>query len=390
MVFLFVIGVYDEKKQELPYFDEEYVAGHLVDLGHTVLSVVWREQAALFSSLSSSNDNASSPTSSLDLSSLSSVKELIQQTILPLENTRLRLPSPPKEPVWAKLTPCQIERKDFERVIVLPRCVWNYLHFAPEFVSWVSALSKIPKTLQLTLNDPDILLSNYDKHYLTQGEWEKAGVQPVPSFPFSKEEARRLLPCVVKPFVSNGSVDTFLIKNEEELASLSDLLDRKPIEQNKNPEDYWMLQPFAPQIAKGEISLMFCAGDLVHAVVKKPHPSDFRVQEEFQGQSDPIDPETMQKGLLDFGRKVLKVYEQIFGHPVAYGRVDLIPHQEALSRAEQGSGVSAGWRGLDPSLDFLLCEVELIEPYYFYQRSSAPVENSDRFVSLLLDLIHTL
>ena len=99
-----------------------------------------------------------------------------------------------------------------------------------------------------------------------------------------------------------------------------------------------MLQPFMPQVVEeGEWSLLFFAGEFSHAVLKRPRGDDFRVQAEFGGSADPVEPPA---ALRDGAARVLEAVEG----PWLYARVDGV-------RAKDGG--------------FLLMELEMLEPSLF-------------------------
>jgi glutathione synthase/RimK-type ligase-like ATP-grasp enzyme len=45
----------------------------------------------------------------------------------------------------------------------------------------------------------------------------------------------------------------------------------------------YLIQPFLPEVAEGEYSLVFLEGEFSHMAVKKPQAGDFRVQHELGG-----------------------------------------------------------------------------------------------------------
>jgi hypothetical protein len=97
-----------------------------------------------------------------------------------------------------------------------------------------------------------------------------------------------------------------------------------------------MLQKFMDAITtEGEWSLIFFAGAFSHAILKRPKPGDFHVQNDFGGTSHIADPPP--NVLASATRAVLAV------DPTVYARVDGI--------------VEAG--------QFRLMELELIEPMLF-------------------------
>ena len=101
-------------------------------------------------------------------------------------------------------------------------------------------------------------------------------------------------------------------------------------------ERLFLAQPFVPEIADGEWSLIYFDGVFSHAVVKRPQPGDFRVQDEFGGRAtaEPAPPD-----LVATGSRVLAALP---ARPL-YARVD----------------------GVVTRHGFLLLELELLEPALF-------------------------
>ncbi len=52
-----------------------------------------------------------------------------------------------------------------------------------------------------------------------------------------------------------------------------------------------MIQPYMPGIAaEGEYSLFYFGGKFSHSIIKRPAEGDFRVQDQFGGYEEAIDP----------------------------------------------------------------------------------------------------
>lgn len=101
-----------------------------------------------------------------------------------------------------------------------------------------------------------------------------------------------------------------------------------------------LVQPFVEEItAKGEWSLIFFAGELSHAVLKRPRAGDFRVQNEYGGSAEAA---RAPRALVDDARDVLATIRE----PWLYARVD----------------------GVERDGRLLLMELELTEPSLFLDR----------------------
>jgi hypothetical protein len=116
-----------------------------------------------------------------------------------------------------------------------------------------------------------------------------------------------------------------------------------------------LVQPFLSQIqSDGELSLIYIGGDFSHAVLKKAKPGDFRVQDEFGGTSQLVQP-----------------------------------HQSALESADLLAKLKAGLLyarvdGVMVDGEFLLMEWELIEPSLFLGEFPPSVE---AFASALVEVV---
>ncbi|MCH7415212.1 glutathione synthetase [Belliella sp. R4-6] len=229
--------------------------------------------------------------------------------------------------------------------ILLLKSPWDYFDRFDEFQKWCSkvATQKIP-----LINNIDIVLWNADKHYLK--EIEAAGYSIVQTYFLEKgnslmgfEEFFDLFHTdnlIIKPTISGGAKNTFHVNKENWREIVFVVEDLLKIES-------FMVQPFIGEVVNvGEYSYIFFNGKFSHAVLKSAKSGDFRVQHFFGGQISTIQPSEDQLGYLqnlvnDFAKGTL------------YARVD---------------GV---WRGGE----FLLMELELIEPYLFLCKSPSGLDN---------------
>ena len=78
-----------------------------------------------------------------------------------------------------------------------------------------------------------------------------------------------------------------------------------------------LVQPFLPEIADGEVSLIYFGGELSHAVRKTPDPSDWRVQVQYGGANTVHAPRPAE---LAAGEAALRALPA----PPLYARVDLV------------------------------------------------------------------
>jgi hypothetical protein len=116
-----------------------------------------------------------------------------------------------------------------------------------------------------------------------------------------------------------------------------------------------MIQPFLSEVPNhGEWSLVFIGGEYSHSVLKRAAPGDFRVQWEYGGTAIGARPGPV---MLQAAKRIVASLAE----PAEYARVD---------------GILCGD-------EFVLMELELIEPVLFLRLGSA----ADRFVEAILNLI---
>ena len=216
--------------------------------------------------------------------------------------------------------------------MTMPLMAWGYHRNTPH---WYAQLDR---WASLAFANPVAVLRwNTDKRYLL--DCAAKGVPVVPTRFHETMSAADLDAAraafgtgavVVKPPISAGSDDTWLLKAGEALPAAA--LGRA-----------MLVQPMMPDIlTHGELSLFYLGGTLAHAIVKRPTGGDFRVQPQFGGQSEAIfAPEA-----------ATSVAEQALASvpgDLLYARVDLV-----------GDG-----RG-----GFDIMELELIEPWLYLKRAA--------------------
>jgi len=224
---------------------------------------------------------------------------------------------------------------------VLIRSCWDYHLRLPEFLAWIASLEQAGVRVW---NPPAMLRWNADKIYLR--DLERKGVAIVPTLWPEKgfqlqQELRKYswTKAVIKPRVSATAYRTVLTSAGEtnEAQALADDLLRGPGA---------MVQEFMEEVStRGEWSLIFFSGKFSHAVLKIPKAGDFRVQHDFGGAEhiakapDPV---------IQAASRSLAALE---GVPL-YARVD----------------------GVESGSQFLLMELELIEPALFLKLAEGAAE----------------
>ncbi|MCX2575602.1 ATP-grasp domain-containing protein [Pedobacter sandarakinus] len=237
--------------------------------------------------------------------------------------------------------------------IAILKSPWDYFDLFSDFVCWLDLMEQ--KKIKL-LNPIEVVRWNMDKHYLKQ--IAEAGLAIVPSIFLNKNTnvdlASYLLhfntdKLIVKPCISGGAKNTFKV-TAEHVTALNEQLNKLLTE-----EDF-IVQPFLPEILdQGEWSFIFFNGRFSHALIKQAKPGDFRVQPAFGGSVHPQQPT---KELIDTAAQ----YVNHFAKGCLYARVD----------------------GTFVNDNFLLMELELIEPFLFLNTDQ---QNYERYYQALMKLL---
>ncbi|WP_017672003.1 hypothetical protein [Blastomonas sp. AAP53] len=216
--------------------------------------------------------------------------------------------------------------------LVLPLMAWGYHRDLPR---WQAQLDRWQG--KRFLNPLEVLRWNTDKRYLLELAAKSVAIVPTRFHEALREsnlaDARAAIggaDLVIKPPVSAGSDHTWLLRGA--VPCPAEALGRA-----------MLVQPMMPAIAtEGEYSLFWLAGDFAHAIVKRPAAGDFRVQGQFGGQSQAIDPPAAAKALA------LATLAAIDAE-LLYARVDMV-----------GDGEGG----------YCLMEIELIEPWLSLDRTA--------------------
>jgi glutathione synthase/RimK-type ligase-like ATP-grasp enzyme len=216
--------------------------------------------------------------------------------------------------------------------MVIIRSAWDYYHQPAAFASWIDSLDQAGVPLW---NTPRVVRANLDKRYLAT--LADAGVAIVPTLWLDAGQTVDLpallaqqgwTEAVIKPVVSAGAHRTHLVT-----AASQQLFDVSVARAAT------MLQPYLPEIeTDGEWSLVYLGGTFSHAVRKVPRPGDFRVQPQHGGQTRRETPPATVCAAAD------RLLRQV-PDPMLYARVD----------------------GVERDGQFLLMELELIEPRLFFE-----------------------
>lgn len=226
--------------------------------------------------------------------------------------------------------------------LVVLKSTWDYHKNIAAFYAWLDNLTQ--RKIRV-LNPVDVVKWNSNKHYLK--EIANKHFAAIPSLFLSKgsvvsEDLFNYFGTdnlVLKPCVSAGAENTVLVNRDDwsdKSEGIAALLRQEDL----------MVQPFVNEIRNGEWSFIFFGEKFSHCILKTPKPGDFRVQEHLGGTVGFPQPDT---------RHLQQASEYIrsFAAGTLYARVD----------------------GVLVNDSFRLMELELIEPYLFFNGNKTLMEN---------------
>lgn len=251
-----------------------------------------------------------------------------------------------------------VDWRAFDAVVI--RTTWDYFERLSAFKAWLERLEALPVKV---LNPVSTMLVNADKTYLK--DLAASGVKTIPTAWIDRgasasalRAALAALPwdeVVIKPSVSAGAYRT-------ERTTAAALRADPTLAEEIVGDAHALIQPFMPEVlSAGEWSFLFFGDEFSHAVVKKPKAGDYRVQWTHGGRHEKAEPAA---AVLAQATAAFKASKDLAGSGAdrLYTRVD---------------GIVRGG-------DFFVIEVELIEPYLFFEEDQAAPE---RFVGALAALL---
>ena len=223
---------------------------------------------------------------------------------------------------------------DFDLIVI--RTTWNYYKQISAFEKFLDLLEKSGAKVY---NPVNLIKWNMDKKYLQ--ELQSDGFDIIPTlFVFNGEEdtfeqavAKGWKQIVLKPMISAGSYDTFVI-DADDPEKFYELKNKYYVNRP------YLLQEFIPEIVTGEVSTLHFANGYGYSVTKVPKAGDYRVQFQYGG-----------------------VYHLQEVNPVI---------ENISSRLAEKLGNSTLYRRLDgiwKNDKFLIMELELIEPDLYLNMS---------------------
>lgn len=223
------------------------------------------------------------------------------------------------------------------------RSTWDYTARLPEFLA---ALDSLVAAGVPVLNALPVVHWNAHKGYLISLADSGVPVVPTALVPQGTADVAALArwpQVIVKPAVSAGARGVARFPGGsagagEHLRALSEAGDV-------------LVQPFLPEVADGERSLVFVDGHFTHAVRKQPADGEFRVQEQHGGTNHPVEASPADLRLADLALAAVPA-ETLAGSGLLYARVDVVGPVDVP----------------------LLMELELIEPGLFLELAQAAVD----------------
>ena len=236
------------------------------------------------------------------------------------------------------------------------RSTWDYFDQFSNFRNWLD----IVKDQCFLINPYEQINWNLDKHYLLDLQKKDLPIVESVFVPKKKEldletisKSKNWKNIVVKPTISGAARHTYHLKKNEIKNFQNKWLSLT------NDEDF-MVQEFQKNIlSSGEIAVMLFGGEYSHSVLKKAKKGDFRVQDDFGGSVEIINPSTE---IIDLAEKTVKSLKTM---PL-YARVDII---------------------LDNGNSPVISELELIEPELWFRFKE---ESAYKLAEIVKDFLNKL
>ena len=246
------------------------------------------------------------------------------------------------------------ERVDWTQFdLIIMKTPWDYVQKIDTFNSWLDKLEHLNVRV---LNPIKTIRWNSNKIYLQELQRNKVTI--VPTIWFEKTDSLDLANIfdhfnaeriIIKPWISSTARHTYLLTREEATSKTDELKELLKVEA-------LMAQPFLKEVQSvGEYSVLFFNGKYSHTVLKTPKKGDFRVQYDYGGIINQVEPP---KKLLASAQAIVDK----FAKGCLYTRVD----------------------GLNVNDEFTLMEFELIEPNLFLDKSEGSYERYYEAIHALL------
>lgn len=241
--------------------------------------------------------------------------------------------------IGADIVSWQDETLDYSKYdALLITSMWGYQNFIEDLEKWLSKIAGAK-----LLNCEEIIRNNYDKVKqikrlrkvklpITPTTIIDKGIlgKPGESMPTDIDKYFSEFPVVVKPNISSGGENTFLLRNRSDLKIILEKL------QTINIKREILVQPFLEEIENGEISVVAIDKKIINAVIRFPGVIDksggYKVK--------PIAISDLDKNIIELCNRVIESEDQ----RQLYIRIDIVVQKNAIT----------------------IMEVELFEPQLFY------------------------
>ena len=233
----------------------------------------------------------------------------------------------------------EIRWKNFDVVII--RAAYNYHEALQGFAEWLVIVEALGVEI---FNSKDVLIWSAHKSYLL--DLQEEGVKIVDTLvvrqgqKYAHDPARfKSRQVIVKPAEgsSGHKVKKFINSETSDIEEyIRDLLGQADV----------LVQSFMEEIKDGEANLVFFDKKFSHAAVRKPSASDYRANLKYGGSEAVYLPSDL---VVEQAQNILRK----IGADLLYARVD----------------------GLVLGGEFILTELELIEPYLFFEMSKDSCAN---------------
>ncbi len=231
----------------------------------------------------------------------------------------------------------------FDAIII--RATWDYFERPQEFNQWLDRLEPLAHKVW---NPLSVVKWNQDKRYFDDFTKKGIGLPPYIICPRNgKANLKQIMEdngwrkAVVKPAISGGAYHTWVVHTDTAITDQS----RFAVLQETGDV---IVQVFVEEIiTNGELSLVFFNKKFSHAICKKAKQGDFRVQAQFGGTAEVIQPS---EAVLSQATDLINSVEE----PLLYARVDGVVMEDGR---------------------FLLMELELIEPSLWVSNHERGCEN---------------
>jgi len=228
--------------------------------------------------------------------------------------------------------------------LVVIRSPWDYFYHPIAYKNWLESFKTSKAKL---LNPPQSILDNVDKRYIL--DLKKLNIPIIPTHLVkqgSKLSLESLIKTnnwdevVIKPVISAGAYGTWrsnLKKSKHDETLFSQQIAKETV----------FIQAFMPEIqTEGEWSIIYINDKYSHSILKKVSGNDFRIQEEFGGINQAVEPSSE---VIKQTQKIIDIQKE----KLLYARVD----------------------GIIRNGQFLLMELEINEPSLFFEFSEKGIKN---------------